>query len=525
MWPMAWTAHVESKSMAFGSDDVWYHSKGIVSYRLDKNWKRQDWYYQRGIQRSIGQAPCDPENVDAQHSNGPIVACRRNNDDYSTMIHRGSKMFFISWKNGTEVGSSDPAQIAECNWLDLQVVGNIRPDWFMDDRGDSTDVQYLGDQHVFYQNEPRLVKQWRKKDFANQYFVMSMLGNPKDDDGIHWPMILNVPGEGFGDDFLQTYTNHSLLTDEEDYLFLLEEALESIGGSCPQMDMYGGGGEGEGVGPPVTEVHIPSNLEVDPNSWFSNVYTFSPVWEPEDTSDLKDEIASSNQTPAMAVTNAEKVTVLSCYDEQVGAVRLSFEFNDIEMVDGGLLPWTALGFRESNECLMIPRSGADTQIILIQQSSPEEDAQAFLGSLPAAARGMSEEALSSVYQSLESLQDTESFSNVVLETPSTTTTAEARMSNGQSKSVRLEFLQFRNSTEGALHLMYAIGSSSTLGFHTTRHCFDVTEFPICAHSESQSEIDVSGGQIKEDDTSSSGCFFPWSKVLALFSLVVVLSYS
>ena len=73
MWPMAWRAHVESKSMAFGSDDVMYHSKGIVSYRLDKNWKRQDWYYQRGVQRGIGQAPCAPENIDMNFSEGPLL--------------------------------------------------------------------------------------------------------------------------------------------------------------------------------------------------------------------------------------------------------------------------------------------------------------------------------------------------------------------------------------------------------------------------------------------------------------------
>jgi hypothetical protein len=57
---------VESKSMAFGSDDILYTSVGKVHYRLDKNWKRQDWWYQRGIQRGLGQAPCDPENVDTE---------------------------------------------------------------------------------------------------------------------------------------------------------------------------------------------------------------------------------------------------------------------------------------------------------------------------------------------------------------------------------------------------------------------------------------------------------------------------
>ena len=36
MWPTRWTADVDTKSMAFGSDEVVYHSVGKVWYRLDK---------------------------------------------------------------------------------------------------------------------------------------------------------------------------------------------------------------------------------------------------------------------------------------------------------------------------------------------------------------------------------------------------------------------------------------------------------------------------------------------------------
>merc|ERR1712032_1358686 len=92
-------------------------------------------------------------------------------------------MYFITWKNDTDIrpGETDPTLIEDCTMMDLMVVGNIRPDWFLDDRGDDTDVQYIGDQHVYYADGdlPKLVKQWRKKDFASQYFVMSMMGNPK----------------------------------------------------------------------------------------------------------------------------------------------------------------------------------------------------------------------------------------------------------------------------------------------------------------------------------------------------------
>lgn len=38
MWPMKWSADTESHGMAFGSDDVVFHSKAKVYYMLDKNW-------------------------------------------------------------------------------------------------------------------------------------------------------------------------------------------------------------------------------------------------------------------------------------------------------------------------------------------------------------------------------------------------------------------------------------------------------------------------------------------------------
>merc|ERR1719223_953770 len=198
------------------------------------------------------------------------------------MLHRQSKMYFINWKNGT--AGDNVANIESCVWLDLQIVGNVRPDWFMDARGAVTDVQYLGDQHVYYEGVPKLVKQWRKKDFASQYFVMSMLGNPpnylaKDPDApeiddMHLPLILNIPGEGFGDDSIQVYRNHALLDENDDDLFLLIENFEALGGVCVDPSDF----EGGGVGPPSTDEHIPSNLEVDPLSWVSNEVTFSPVW-------------------------------------------------------------------------------------------------------------------------------------------------------------------------------------------------------------------------------------------------------
>ncbi len=516
MWPMAWTAHIESESMAYGSDDIWYTSRGNVYYRLDKNWKRADTYYQRGIQRSIGQAPCPAGNRVEEMSSGPVNACRRDSDEYSTMIHRGSKMFFISWKNDTEVGSSDPEQISECIWLDLQVIGNIRPDWYMDSRGDSTGVQYLGNQHVYHEEKPRLVKQWRKKDFADQYFVMSVLGNPEDD-GIHWPMILNVPGEGFGDDFLQKYTNQSTLTDDDDYLFLLDEALDGIGGSCVQI-----ASDGEG-GPPTSEtVPIPSNLEVDVNAWFENEYTFSPVWEAPET----DESVSTGES-SVAITEAGSVIVESCYDATTNSVDLKFKFIDIDMVDGlAEIPWIAVGYRETDECLMNPRGGGDTEIILLSAPSSEDAMVApFFAILPTSARTLDGSAVTSIYDSMIPFQEKEGFSSVDLYLPVAMSEALSRSgtpsaATGQdSDKVVLHFQQAM--TDGApqvMHLMYAIGNTGTLGYHKTRECFDITEFPICPNRESASEGSAENAD-SEMNSSAAGSRLASSVAMAVLGIV------
>ena len=46
-------------------------------------------------------------------------------------------------------------------------------------------------------------------------------------DGIHWPLILNIPGETSGDDLLQTWTNHRTLSDADSNAFLLDQVWVS----------------------------------------------------------------------------------------------------------------------------------------------------------------------------------------------------------------------------------------------------------------------------------------------------------
>ena len=482
-WPLMWSSHVEMQSVPFESDDIVFESRGKVWYRLDKNWKRLDTTYSRGVQRAVGQGLCAPENIEGTD---PVISCRRDSDLRTTMLHRQSKMYFINWKNGT--AGDNVANIESCVWLDLQIVGNVRPDWFMDARGAVTDVQYLGDQHVYYEGVPKLVKQWRKKDFACQYFVMSMLGNPGAD-GIHWPLILNVPGEGFGDDFLQKYTNHTLLTEQDEDLFLLDQLLEAANGTCPQQER--GGGD-EGAGPPVGGTKIPSNLEIDPNSWCSREYTFSPVWVPPEDEKNNGTVDNSGDVN-FAITEVDAGTIGSCYDKDLGVVQLQLNLKDIAVTDAKL-PWMALGYRKDAECRMNPRDGSATDIILIGKNPATGLLSASKGSMSPMVRSNNPGAIGMIYPTLSALENADGYSNVVISTSDD-------LENTESASVTLDFSQDFDESPAAMFLMYAIGTSPQLGYHNLRQCFEITQFPECKGGNEKKEEQM---QDRPQDSASSG---------------------
>lgn len=489
MWPLKWTAETMWQSMPFGSDEVAYKSTGKVYYQLDKNWKRMDRYTEEGQLRAI----FDPNNE--------RVATR------TTVLHRGGRMVFIKWGNGTDT-MEDITNIAECSWTNLQVVGNIRPDWFLDGRGDSTDTQYLGNQHVFYASDaPRLVKQWRKKDFASQYFTMSMGENPTtDENGIHWPLMMNVPGEGFGDDSLIVYRNHAELTDDDDGLFLIDEAYMSAGGECPLR--------AEGGGPPTDREHIPSNLEVD-EGWISNQYTFSPVWVPPIEEVVEEEYTNDLNDPLALTQAGDEVTVASCFDPIENEVHLTAMFEDIRTDDGNI-PWLALAFREDEDCLMNPRDGGDTEVIFIL-ADDDGQVSATHGPMSPSARRMGrgteaddilgaqvplDEAIGFSHGSVSIEDDIVSLHfRRTMEPTTPTGVAISRSSEVDPPQV--------------MHLTYAVGTRQELGYHRVRKCFEVTEFPLCGRMREENakveeskkkekeitEVEASGDEKK--DTSSS----------------------
>jgi len=348
------------------------------------------------------------------------------------MLHRGSKMVFIEWKD-------DFKTISKCQWMDLVIIGNIRPDWFMDARGDATDVQYIGDSHIFYQGKIRLVKQWRKKDFANQYFTMSVQRLPGGD-GVHWPLVLNVPGEGFGDDFLQHYSDHELLNESVEAPFLLDESYEAAGGSCPQM--------ADGVsGPPVLEKPVPSNLELEDASWRSIVWTGSPVWTPPAEPDI------SNPT----ITDG--LTVDSCWDESTGSVRVTSNFKMETPV------WAAIGFRTGDSCAMTPVGGDDGEVVFAHQDAKGKYSVMY-GPLPASSKKISDKIKTSFYAGLLPVDKCDGFSSSSVE--------------HIGGHLKVTFQREYPLKPRALPLTYAWGSSKEYGYHKSRGCFNLGKLPACS---------------------------------------------
>jgi hypothetical protein len=55
---------------------------------------------------------------------------------------------------------------------------------------------------------------------------------------------------------------------------------------------------------------------------------------------------------------------------------------------------------------------------------------------------------------------------------------------------------------GAMHLMYAIGSSTDVGYHKTRECFEITEFPSCPTNSEEVTVEKTSEASKSSETST-----------------------
>jgi len=297
-----------------------------------------------------------------------------------------------------------------------------------------------------YMGEPRLVKQWRKKDFANQYFTMSMQRLPGKD-GIHWPLILNVPGEGFGDDFLQHWSDHRVLTESEESEFLLDEFIEKSGGKCQQQVSENGAD-----GPPTgQQAHVPSNLEREEASWREIVWTGSPVW--------KSNPKATQNGNAPGVVQVDKTTqAQACFDDATSTLRLTMYLPDPGQA------WVGVAFRESAECLMTPRGGGNTPLVYTVPDANGKFTTSH-GTLTPAMKKFDAGEMASFTDGLTLLSEMSSF--------------DGNFAVVQNGKLEFGFARKYSSKPTAIHLTFALGSSPRIGYHQVRECFKVENPPAC----------------------------------------------
>lgn len=415
---MKWKADHHSISLPFEETDDFYTTSGTVYYDFSKNYKRSDTFFVNGTIPFGFNGPADDWTG------------RKS----STMLHRQDKMYFINYMNDGSV---------QCTFMDM-IVGNVRPDWFMDNRGAATSVQFLGNQHIYPMgskqgDKPALVKQWRKKDFADMYFTMSVLADAGKD-GHHWPVQLNVPGEGFGPDGLQSYWNHELLPEDSDDIFFVDKNLDCKAHIRP---------EGETGGPPTDMEEIPSKLNTYEAGWFELEYTASPQG-PSLERAMHSASGKNNAEPAEAGTPgivdlAGQGELRVCRQDS-GELSVSANFISAEN------SWAAVGIRpaSSGRCSMVP-----ARVNVAHQVGA--DWLVHTGEL------VNEMRSGNTAGFLSSAQEV----------------TEGVTVNREGKTTSLSFSE-PAPADGTMKFSWAVGKSPVMSYHNARGCVEVENIPKCS---------------------------------------------
>lgn len=440
-WPLRWQADFEMTSLPVNPnpDKAPFSSNGTVYYDFSNNWKRSD-SVNDGLMTFTTEEMTDARNV--------------------TVLHRGSVMIFINhYENNTK----------SCRKMDLGVIGNVRPDWFMDARGMASQTQYLGNQHIFHRGKPTLVKQWRKSDFANMYFVMSILETPAED-GIHWPIQRNDPGEGFGDDALHSFFNHKILTEADRDIWFPDEGMD-----CVDMNQ-----EGKTQGPPMSDLgeEHPSHLNMNEAGWFDLEYTASP-----DGPSLEDSITKATECSgpsASTSTSAAPVVqggFMPAYEVDLGGrgimdlCRSEEKDNELEVKATFLTPdesWVSIGFRPdeaSDLCSMTPAT-----VLMVEK---EDEWVTSYGELLPSLHVFepSADELASQYDVLNDVIEEEGdILDLTLERQSDRTVVSFNTPIAKS-----------NVDVGSIPMIYGIGKTAQLKYHAVRGCVrvELSAVPSC----------------------------------------------
>jgi len=454
-WPLRWTALQHTVSLPTTPEHKPHSSTTRVYYDATRNWKRSDTLAQEGT-FALDFNDWDPKTV-----------------DQSIMLHRGNDMRFLTFfKNGTKT----------CRKMDMGVIGNIRPDWFLDTRGAQTSAQYMGNQYVFLEGKPTLVKQWRKMDFANMYFIMSMAAKPDPETGVHWPLMRNDPGEGFGPDNLHRYTEHELLEEGNDDPFMIDDGMY-----CPDYNRGGGGmmggdskeegeGGGSGGGFAFGGEEVPSFLNVDEAGWVELTWSGSPNGEktpplmmggipahspPGKAQGEKAISAPPSSLPAGVDLDLDGKGTLRICSEGAGRFQVEASFSSPG--------WVSMGHptTETARCSMLP-----ADVVLAEN---KDGWTVGHSPLHPGVRGLAGQAMTDFRADLARGKESKfAF-------------ADAAVAEFEG-SVVLSYT-FSDKSEDKLHFTWASGNNGPMSYHEGRGCTDVevNDVPACGGATAVSD--------------------------------------
>jgi len=192
---------------------------------------------------------------------------------------------------------------------------------------------------------------------------------------------------------------------------------------------------------------------VEEVSWREIVYTASPVWIPE-----VEQLVGEKGSQMGSVEVSTGVHADTCWDAEASAVRVTMRHSLPNPV------WAAVGFRDSEECLMTPRGGGDGEIVFVQPDNNGNYAMSF-GPLSPSLKVFNADTTSEFEQGLIPIADAKGFDSSVVS-----------YSNG---NLIMGFARSYDSKPSVLHLTSASGTNAKVSYHSSRECFKVSDIPAC----------------------------------------------
>ena len=201
---------------------------------------------------------------------------------------------------------------------------------------------------------------------------------------------------------------------------------------------------------------MPSNLERESSSWRSIEFTESPVWVPP-----ADDGAGSAGASAGMQQVVDGLAVYSCYDSATKMVTMDVTF----AVPEGSAAYGAIGWRESDECLMNPRGGGSTPVVFAAPDDATGAYAAHFNMMAPDVKTFSSATAESFVAGLTPLDGAALFSNTAVEHDEAAGTVKLSFDRDYSAE---------GADPAAVHLTFAIGNGASFAYHKSRGCFALT---------------------------------------------------